>query len=62
MGLSRIIITLAGIVVYFTGTNKQISGLKIYMPVVVYKAGTVEVCLLFNKEITVKMKKRKDKK
>ena len=59
MGLSRIIITLAGIVVYFTGTNKQISGLK-YMPVVVYKAGTVEVFLLFNKEITVKMKKRKD--
>ncbi len=30
------------------------------MPVVVYKAGTVEVFLLFNKEITVKMKKRKD--
>ena len=32
------------------------------MPVVVYKAGTVEVFLLFIKEITVKMKKRKDKK
>ena len=32
------------------------------MAVVVCKAGTVEVFLLFNKEITVKMKKRKDKK
>ena len=60
MGLLRITIALGGIVVYFTGTNKQISGLK-YMTVVVYKAGTVEVLLLFNKEITVKMRKRKDK-
>ncbi len=31
------------------------------MPVIVYKTGTVEVFLFFNKEITVKIKKRKDK-